>query len=67
MLSFYFLLFLTVFFIIPVQIENARLKLALFIPTGDPIIVANAIEILPVDTDKTISYYHHRQNKEYIY
>ena len=41
---------------IPVEIENARLKLALIIPTGAPITVANdAIEMLPVATDKTIN------------
>ena len=44
------------FFMIPVQIENARLKLALTIPTGAPITVANdAIETLPVVIDKTIN------------
>ena len=37
---------------IPVEIENVRLKLALVIPTGVPVIVANdAIEMLPVVTD----------------
>ena len=37
-------------------IENARLQLALIIPTGAPIAVANdAIEMLPVATDKTIN------------
>ena len=41
---------------IPVQIENARLKLALAIPTGAPITDANeAIKMLPVVTDKTIN------------
>ena len=41
---------------IPVEIENARLKLALIIPTGAPMTVANdAIEMLPVVTDKTIN------------
>ena len=41
---------------IPVDIENARLKLTLTIPTGTPIIVANdAIEMLPVVTDKTMN------------
>ena len=49
------------------QIGNATLKLALFIPTGDPMIVANAIEILTVGTDKTINYYQNRQKKQYIY
>ena len=38
---------------IPVEIKNARLKLALTIPTGVPITAANdAIEMLPVVTDK---------------
>ena len=54
----FFFLFLVVFnsfFIIPLQIENARLKLALAIPTGAPIAVANAaIKVPPVATDKTI-------------
>ena len=37
-------------------IENARLQFALVIPTGTPIAVANdAIEMLPVATDKTIN------------
>ena len=41
---------------IPVEIENAGLTLALTIPTGAPITAANdAIEILPVVTDKTIN------------
>ena len=41
---------------IPVEIENTRLKLALTIPTGAPIIVVNdAIETLPVVIDKTIN------------
>ena len=44
------------FFIIHVKIENVRLKHALTIPTGAPITVANdAIEMLPVVTDKTIN------------
>ena len=55
----FFFLFLVVFnrfFTIAVEIENARLKLALAIPTGAPIIVGNdAIEMLPVVTDKTIN------------
>ena len=39
-----------------VEIENPRLKLALTIPTGAPITVANdAIEMLPVVTDKKIN------------
>ena len=57
-LCFFFLLLVVFnsFFTISVQIENARLKFALLIPTGAPIAVANdAIEILPVVTDKTIN------------
>ena len=41
---------------IPAEIENARLNLALAISTGAPITVANdAIEMLPVVIDKTIN------------
>ena len=41
---------------IPVEIENARLKLTLTIPAGAPITVAiDAIEMLAVVTDKTIN------------
>ena len=41
---------------IPVETENARLKLTLTIPTGAPIKVANdPIETLPVVIDKTIN------------
>ena len=55
----FFLLFLVVFnsfFTIPVEIENVRVKLVLAIPTGSPTTVANdAIEMLPVVTDKTMN------------
>ena len=41
---------------IPVEIGNARLKLALTIPTGASKTVANdATEMLPFVTDKTIN------------
>ena len=44
------------FFIILVEIQNSSLKLALAIPTGAPVTVANdAIEMLPVVTDKTVN------------
>ena len=44
------------YFTIPVQIKNARLRLALVIPTGAPMIVTNyAIEVPPVVRDKTIN------------
>ena len=54
-----FFLFLVVFnsfFIIPVEIKNARLKLTLIITTGAPMTVENdVIEILLVVTDKAIN------------
>ena len=44
------------FFTIPVEIEDAILKPALTVPTGAPMTVASdAIEMLPVVTDKTIN------------
>ena len=67
---FYFLLLVVFssFFTIPVEIKNARLKLALAIPTGAPITVANdAIEMLPVATDKTINDLSEKESKEVIY
>ena len=43
------------FFASPVHNENARLRLALVIPIGIPITVANdATETLPLFTNKTI-------------
>ena len=66
----YFFLFLIVFknfFRNPMVIENARLQLALIIPTGTPIAVANdAIEMLPVATDKTINDLS-KYSKQYTY
>ena len=54
----FFFLFRVVFnsfFTIPVDNENVRLRLAVYIPTGVPITVANdVIEILPLVADKTI-------------
>ena len=51
------------FFTINVEIENARLKNALVIPTGAPMTVASdAIEMLQVVADKTI-----KDLKEAIY
>ena len=53
---FFFLVIFNNFFIIPVEIENGRIKLALANPTGAPITVANdAVEMLPVVADKTIN------------
>ena len=52
---FLFLVLFNSFFTIPAKIKNARLKLALAIPTGAPATVTNvAIETLPAGTDKTI-------------
>ena len=67
----FFFLFLVVFkncFTYPVVIENARLQLALIIPTGAPTTVANdAIEMLPVATDKQVMTYRNNGKKLYIY
>ena len=55
------------FFTSPVDNENVRLRLALAIPTGVPVNVANdAIEMLPLVTDKTIKDLSN-QSKEAIY
>ena len=55
MLLFLFLVIFDNFFTSPIDNENVRLKLALAIPTGIPITVANdAIEMLPLVADKTI-------------
>ena len=58
---------------IPVEIENARLKLALTIPTGAPVTIANdAMEILRVDAIevlqelKQLMSYQNSQEKQYI-
>ena len=55
----FFFLFLVVFnsfFTMLVETKNARLKLALAIPTGAPMTTANhAIEMLPVVTYKRIN------------
>ena len=53
---FLFLVVFNSFFMIPVEVKNARLKLALITPTGAPMTVANdTLEMLPVVTDKTIN------------
>ena len=65
----FFFLFLVVFsfLMIPVEIENARLKLAFTIPTGAPITVENdEIEMLPLIRDKTINDLS-KHSKEAIY
>ena len=52
---FCFLFSFLVIFTTPVQIENSKLKLALTIPTGALIAVANdAVDIPPLVLDKTI-------------
>ena len=55
MLFFLFCVVSNNFFIIPVDIENARLKLAIAIPTGAPITAVNdAIEMIPLVANKSI-------------
>ena len=56
MLFFLFLVVFNSFFTISVEIKNTRLKLVLAIPTGAQMTVANdAIEMIPVVTDKTVN------------
>ena len=55
LLLFYFLLFVTVFFIISVVKENTRVKLALAVPAGTPITFSKEIiDAPPLVADKTI-------------
>ena len=62
-----FLVVFNNFSIIQVGIENARLKLALTIPTSAPITVANdAIEMLPLVKDKKIKNLSKLSKKQYI-
>ena len=59
---------LIVFFTIPEVIENARLQLALIIPTGAPTTVVNdAIEILQLLQIKQLMTYENSQKKRYSY
>ena len=55
-LFFLFVVVFNSFFTIPVETENARVKLALATPTGAPVTITNdVIEMIPVVTDKTIN------------
>ena len=50
------ILFFKIFYTNPVVIQNTRLQLALAIPTGASITVANdAVEMLPVATNNAIN------------
>ena len=64
----YFFLFLVVFnnfFTSPVDNENVKLRLALAIPTGISITVANdAIEMLPFVADEKFKTYQNNQKKQ---
>ena len=56
------------FFVIPVDIGNARLKVALANPTGAPITVANdAIETPSLVPDKTIKDYQNNQSSIFTF
>ena len=64
---FIFIVVFNSFFTIPLKTQNERLKLALTIPTGAPITVANdAIKMLRVITDKTMTY-QNSEKKQLIY
>ena len=71
-LSCFLLLVLVIFnsfFIIPTEIENARLKLPLIIPIGAPMTVANdTIDMLQLATlqTKRLKTYQKTQKKQYI-
>ena len=55
-LFFLFVVVFNSFFTIPVETENARVKLALATSTGVPVTITNdVIEMIPVVTDKTIN------------
>ena len=57
MFLFLFLVVFNNFFTSPTDNENVRQRLALAIPTGIPITLADdAIEMLPLVADKTINY-----------
>ena len=63
-ISCYFKIFLT----ISVEIENARLKLALAIPTDAPVTFVNdVIEMVPLVTDKPIKDLSTYLKKQHIY
>ena len=69
LLSFFFLFRVNFnnFFTTPAEMKSARLKLALAIPRGAPVKVANdAIDMLPLVADKT-KIYQNNQKKQYIY
>ena len=56
MLFFFFIAVLSNFLMIPVVIEKIKVKLALTIPTGTPIVLVNEIiDIPPVVAFKTIN------------
>ena len=51
-----------------VETENTRIKVALAIPIGASITVANnVIEMLPLVADRTIKVHQNNQKKQYIY
>ena len=67
--AFLFLVVFNSFFMIPTEIENARLKLPLIIPIGAPVTVANdTIEMLQLTTlqTKRLKTYQKTQKKQYI-
>ena len=64
---FLFLVAFNIFFTSPADNENSRLRLALAVPAGVPITVANyAIEMLPLVVDKKIKDLS-KKSKEAIY
>ena len=65
---FFLFLFFLNFLTTPFEIENARLKLALAIPTDAPVTFVNdVIEMLPLVTDKPIKDLSTYLKKQHIY
>ena len=57
-----------IFFRVPVTIKNEKLKLAIAIPTGAPIIVSNnAIEVPSSVAENQLNTYQSSQKKQYVY
>ena len=57
-----------IFFRVPVTIKNAKLKLAIAIPTGALIIVSNnAIEVPSSVAENQLNTYQSSQKKQYVY
>ena len=65
---FFFLVSFNNFFTIPVVKENTKVKLALITPAGIPITFIKEIILNPpLVADKTLMFYHYKQEQQFIY